>query len=38
MRRIAYAVLYFFWVCIPVGMGCPPVHRWNKLFKLENDR
>lgn len=37
MKRLLYAILYFLWICVPAGLGCPPVHRWNKIFRLEND-
>lgn len=38
IRRIAYAVIYFFWVIIPAGMGGAPWHRFHPMFKLERDK
>lgn len=37
MRRILYAILHYFWVCLPAGMGGAPWHRYHKIFKLEKD-
>lgn len=35
MRRAAYWLVYFLWVIVPSGMGAPPWHRWNSVFKFE---
>jgi len=34
-KSILEFIVSFFWIAIPAGIGCPPVHRWNNLFKLE---
>jgi hypothetical protein len=37
VRRALYAILYYFWVSLPAGMGMPPWHRLHPIFKLEQE-
>jgi hypothetical protein len=37
-KRVLYGIVYFFWVCLPAGMGGAPWHRFHRIFKLEREK
>lgn len=36
MSRLA-AVIKWILIWIPAGMGCPPWHRYHRIFKIERE-